>query len=70
MCEGSSHLDLFESGDCTGGAIDSLDIGVCGPARGSARYVAQNLGTCTVEVPPMPQGEVVPVNPVTLCCTE
>lgn len=65
-----SALELHASGDCSGALADMLTVGDCGPASTSARYVPEDLGSCSTLTDTEPVGDATPAGPVTLCCTE
>jgi hypothetical protein len=69
-CDGVSQLEVYESGDCSGAALDSMAMDQCGTAGGSARYLPESLGECSVESASTPTGSATAAGAVTLCCLE
>jgi hypothetical protein len=67
-CDGLSQLEVYDSADCSGLALDSMAMDQCGTAGGSARYLPESLGECSVESASTPTGSATEAGPVTLCC--
>ena len=69
-CDGLSQLEVYDSADCSGAALGSMAMDQCGTAGGSARYLPESLGECSVESASTPMGSATAAGAVTLCCSD